>query len=84
MNFTVSLEKRLNVEKIISSISSRFVGKIDLDEAINASLQDLGNLSGADRVSLFLYNGDSYSITNTHEWCKKEVNPQLDILQKVD
>lgn len=84
MNFKVSLEKRLNVEKIISSISSRFVGTIDLDEAINASLQDLGNLSGADRVSLFLFNGDSYSLTNTHEWCRKEVSPQLDILQKVD
>ncbi|GAG71598.1 unnamed protein product [marine sediment metagenome] len=46
----MSLEKRLSVEKLISSISSRFVGKIELDEAINNSLQDLGILSGADRV----------------------------------
>ncbi len=80
----MSLEKRLNVEKIISSISSRFVGKIDLDEAINSSLQDLGFLSGADRVSLFLFNGDRNFITNTHEWCRTGIDSHLDILQKVD
>ncbi|GAH06231.1 unnamed protein product, partial [marine sediment metagenome] len=84
MNFKLSLEKRLNVEKIISSISSRFVGKIDLDKAINASLQDLGNISGADRVSLFLFNGDKKCITNTHEWCSQGIKPQLEILQKID
>jgi len=80
----LSLEKRLNVEKIISSISSRFVGKIDLDKAINSSLQDLGNISGADRVSLFLFNGDKKCITNTHEWCNQGIKPQLEILQKID
>lgn len=84
MNFKVSLEKRLNVEKIISSISSRFVGKIDLDKAINSSLQDLGLLSGADRVSLFLFNGNRDYITNTHEWCGTGIDSHLDILQKVD
>lgn len=80
----MSLEKRLDVEKIISSISSRFVGRIDLDEAINSSLQDLGDISGSDRVSLFLFNGDKRSITNTHEWCNKGINPQLDILPKIN
>ncbi|MHA2339779.1 MAG: sensor histidine kinase [Candidatus Hodarchaeales archaeon] len=80
----MSLEKRLNVEKIISSISSRFVGKIDLNDAINTSLQDLGNLSEADRVSLFLFNGNKDCITNTHEWCNKGIKSQLEILQKID
>ena len=84
MDFRLSLEKRLNVEKIISSISSRFVGRRDLDEAINTSLQDLGKLSGADRVSLFLFNGDKNSISNTHEWCNDGINPQLKNLQKID
>ena len=84
MDFKLSLEKRLNVEKIISSISSRFVGRKDLDEAINTSLQDLGNLSGADRVSLFLFNGDKNLMSNTHEWCNNGINPQLNNLQKID
>jgi len=84
VDFKLSLEKRLNVEKIISSISSRFVGRKDLDEAINTSLQDLGNLSGADRVSLFLFNGDKNLLSNTHEWCNNGINPQLNNLQKID
>jgi len=84
VNFKLSLEKRLNVEKIISSISSRFVGKVDLDYAINSSLQDLGNLSGADRVSLFLFNGDDNCLRNTHEWCNKGIKSQLNILQNID
>jgi PAS domain S-box-containing protein len=84
VDFKLSLEKRLNVEKIISSISSRFVGRKDLDEAINTSLQDLGNLSGADRVSLFLFNGDKDLLSNTHEWCNNGIEPQLEILQQID
>ena len=84
MNFRLSLEKRLNVENIISSISSRFVGKVDLDYAISSSLQDLGNLSGADRVSLFLFNGDNNCIKNTHEWCRRGIKSQLDTLQSID
>ncbi|MFW9894461.1 MAG: ATP-binding protein [Candidatus Thorarchaeota archaeon] len=80
----MSLEKRLNVEKIISSISSKFVGKIDLDKAINSSLQDLGNISRADRVSVFLFNANTNCITNTYEWCRKEIKPKLDILQRID
>jgi len=80
----LSLEKRLSVEKLISSISSRFVGKIELDEAINNSLQDLGILSGADRVSLFLFNGNKGLLANTHEWCKDGIETQLEILQNID
>jgi hypothetical protein len=80
----LSLEKRLNVEKIISSISSRFVGKIELDDAINNSLQDLGILSGADRVSLFLFNGNKDILKNTHEWCNKGIEPQLETFQNID
>ena len=80
----MSLEKRLSVEKLISSISSRFVGKIELDEAINNSLQDLGILSGADRVSLFIFNGNKGLLANTHEWCKDGIETQLEILQNID
>ncbi|MFX1572112.1 MAG: ATP-binding protein [Promethearchaeota archaeon] len=80
----MSLEKRLNFEKVISAISSRFVGKIDLDEAINSSLRDLGNLSRADRVSMFLLNKNHDFLINTHEWCNEGINSQIQNLRKVD
>ncbi|MFX1281098.1 MAG: ATP-binding protein [Promethearchaeota archaeon] len=80
----MSLESRLNFEKVISSISSRFVGNIDLDDAINSSFQELGLLSQSNRVSLFLFNGNKNSIENTHEWCSDGTSSQIQNLQKVE
>jgi len=80
----VSLESRLNFEKVISSISSRFVGNINLDNAINLSFQELGQLSQANRVSLFLFNDDKDIIENTHELCADGITSQIKNLQKVD
>ncbi len=79
----MSIESRLNFEKVISTISSRFVGKVNLDKVIDSSFQEMGNLSNADRVSLFLFNGDKKSIKNTHEWCAEGINSQLDILKNI-
>jgi signal transduction histidine kinase len=80
----VSLESRLNFEKVISSISSRFVGRVSLDEAINSSIEDMGTLSKADRVNLFLFDEKKQFFINTHEWCAEGINSQMDALQKVD
>jgi len=80
----MSLESRLNFEKVISSISSRFVGRVKLDDAINSSFEDMGTVSKADRVSLFLFDEDNKFFRNTHEWCSEEINSQIKNLQKVD
>ena len=79
----MSLENRLNFEKIISGISSRFVGRVNLDDAINSSFEDMGITSKADRVSLFLFDKSKEFFRNTHEWCSKGINSQLDNPQKV-
>lgn len=80
----MSLESRLNFEKVISSISSRFVGRVNLDDAINSSFEDMGYVSKADRVSLFLFNEENKFFRNTHEWCSEGINSQIKNLQKVD
>ncbi len=80
----MSLESRLNFEKVISGISSRFVGRVNLDEVINSSFEDMGIASKADRVSLFLFDENHKYFRNTHEWCADGINSQQDILQKVD
>ncbi len=80
----MSLESRLNFEKVISSISSRFVGRVNLDEAINSSFEDMGIVSKADRVTLFLFDDNKKFFGNTHEWCSEGINSQLKNLQKVD
>ncbi|MFX1370604.1 MAG: ATP-binding protein [Promethearchaeota archaeon] len=80
----MSLESRLNFEKTISSISSRFIGRINPDEAINLSFEDMGTISNADRVSLFLFDEDDKIFKNTHEWCSEGISSQIKNLQNVD
>ncbi|MFX1570759.1 MAG: ATP-binding protein [Promethearchaeota archaeon] len=80
----MSLESRLNFEKVISGISSRFVGKVDLDDVINSSFEDMGIASKADRVSLFLFDETKKFFRNTHEWCAKGIKSQQNFLQNVD
>jgi len=80
---TRQANRQLEFEKTLARISARFVGKIDLNEAIQASLKDLGELTGGSRVYLFLYSKGKKSLSNTHEWCASGVNPQIDILQDI-
>jgi PAS domain S-box-containing protein len=72
------------LETYISTISSRFLANIDIDEDINASLRDMGILSGASRTYLFLFNKEKNVMNNTHEWCAEAVSPQIQILQNLE
>ncbi|MFX1328483.1 MAG: ATP-binding protein [Promethearchaeota archaeon] len=60
------------------------MGRINLDKAINSSFEDIGNLTKADRVSLFLFDENNKFFRNTHGWCAKGIISQIDNLQKVD
>jgi len=75
-----TIESRMASEKVISGISSRFVGASDVDNAINASLGDIGRLSRASRVYLFLFSKDTSTMSNTNEWCAKGVSAEIDTL----
>ncbi|MDD4987181.1 MAG: PAS domain S-box protein, partial [Dehalococcoidales bacterium] len=77
------VKRRLNFEKLISRVLSQFVGTFDIDNAINASLEEMGRFSGADRVYIFLINEDQSTIDNTHEWCSEGISPQIDDQKKL-
>ncbi|MFW9948320.1 MAG: PAS domain S-box protein [Candidatus Odinarchaeota archaeon] len=70
----------LDFEAIISSISSRFVGKISFDGAVNSSLRDIGKLSGAKCTFLFLFNQDKTLMRNSHKWCSENSSQNNDSL----
>ena len=72
------------LETYISTISSRFLANNEIDEDINASLRDMGILSGASRTYLFLFNKERNVVTNKHEWCAEGVSPQIHIHQNLD
>jgi PAS domain S-box-containing protein len=77
------VQRRLEFEKTISDISSRFVGASDINNAINVSLRDIGRLSGASRAYLFLFSEDMTKMSNTHEWCADGVTPQIGSLKNL-
>lgn len=77
------IRRRLEVERTISAISSRFVGVFNLDDAINASLADMGGFSKAGRAYIFLIGKDGVTMDNTHEWCAESVNPQMENLKNL-
>lgn len=63
------VSNQLNLEVVISSISSRFIGNVNFDEAVNSSLRDIGILSGVKCSFLFLFNQDKTHMKNSHKWC---------------
>jgi PAS domain S-box-containing protein len=78
-----NLKQKLEIEKTISFVSSRFVGFFDLDQAIDESLRQIGKINGASRVYVFRFTKDGFLMNNTHEWCNVDVAPQIDILRNI-
>jgi PAS domain S-box-containing protein len=77
------LKRRLEFEKTISMVSSRFVDPIDLDDTINESLRDIGTYSRASRAYFFIFNSDYSRMDNLQEWCADGVAPQIHNLKNL-
>ncbi len=78
-----ALRRRIDFEKTVASISTRFVALSDFNNAISVSLADIGLLSEADRVYLFQFRDKGGIMDNTHEWCAKEINSKIQNLQNL-
>ncbi|PVX26268.1 MAG: hypothetical protein CW691_01970 [Candidatus Bathyarchaeum sp.] len=77
------LKYKVEFESVIVRISSRFVNPVDFDEAINSSLAEMGQISDASRVYIFLLQKNETALDNTYEWCAKGVTPQIERLQNL-
>lgn len=77
------LKLKLGLEKSSHKVLSGLVGVMDIDEAINKTLANLGELSGVSRSFLFLLYENDTKMDNTHEWCAAGVNPILTQLQNI-
>ena len=78
-----SIKKQLVFKRTIAVISARFASGADIDEAINASLRDMGMVTGTGRTYVFLYRSGEQIMDNTHEWCAEGVSPQIDNMQNL-
>jgi PAS domain S-box-containing protein len=77
------LRYKVDFESVIVHISSRFVNPADFDEAINESLADMGKISGASRVYIFLLRKNGVILDNMYEWCESGVTPQIEKLKNL-
>lgn len=78
-----ALKRRLEIEKIVSTISSRFIGTPDVNDAIQSSLAELGGLKKSSRAYLYLFSEDGTLMTMTHEWCREGMHPQKESFKDI-
>jgi len=82
----LALQRRLEFEKLVKEISSEFAGVgggNSIDLAINRALSSVGTFTGADRAYIFSFKNVAGRADNTHEWCAKDIKPQIDNLKDI-
>jgi sigma-B regulation protein RsbU (phosphoserine phosphatase) len=81
-----TLEKTLEFEKLISSISRSFISmnKDSLDSTIDKCLHQLGDFTGVDRSYVFLLSEDKTKISNTHEWCRQGISSHIHEMKDIN
>ena len=80
------LRHRVKSEEVIAAISANFINltPTEVDRGINRSLAMLGEFVDVDRCYVCLYSNDeNTSMDNTHEWCAKGIEPQIEMLKEV-
>lgn len=81
----LSLRKQFALQEILSDVSSNFVAfdEKNAKQSIIDALERLGQFVNADRVYVFDYDFKANVCNNTYEWCQKDIEPMIDLLQAV-
>jgi PAS domain S-box-containing protein len=74
-----------DMRKLLIDLSIGFINLPikELEPAVNKSLIDIGQFVGADRAYVFEYDFINNIGTNTFEWCREGVDPQISNLQAI-
>lgn len=75
------INRSLKIQKALAFVSSTLLTSPDIQKAINVSLSYIGNLCGASRAYVFLFDDQARCMSNAYEWCSDGVEPQKDNLQ---
>ena len=76
-NFEKKIQRKLENEKFISTISSSLIRTVDIDRAVSKSLLEMGIYIGAARAYILLFNEEDSLEFYIQEWCIEGVDPQL-------
>jgi PAS domain S-box-containing protein len=77
------LQFQTNMQRLLVKISNSYINipADKLHSTLMDTLQELGEFVGADRFYLFDYRKEEHAFYNTHEWCAKGIEPQIEYLQ---
>lgn len=82
-----TLRRKIDFEKTVAKISTRFVNTLDFGNEISVSLADVGRLCKATRVCLFQFHNDRNSVAGeidkTYEWCDEGIASNIQNLQEM-
>lgn len=78
-----NLERQLSIEETLVECIHTLSENTDIDTAINKLLEIIGEFYQADCAYIFEINHDSKTITNTYEWCAKNIQSQISNLQEL-
>jgi diguanylate cyclase (GGDEF)-like protein/PAS domain S-box-containing protein len=76
--------KKYNYYSFVNEISTNFLKSYSFDKAINKSLKIILKRTKSDRTYIFLFSEDGKIMNNTHEYCKKGIEPQIANLKNID
>ncbi len=81
----VTLKQQLELEKLVSSISTSFINlnPNQVDSSLQMALKQVGELIGADSSYLFLVSSDQTKITNTYQYFAAGIEAKVDNLQNL-
>ena len=81
----IELIKRVQFERLITKHTIDFINlsPADIDRHITTLLSDIGEYAGVDRSYVFQFDGNLEYLSNTHEWCREGIKPQIESLQHV-
>jgi PAS domain S-box-containing protein/putative nucleotidyltransferase with HDIG domain len=77
------LSRDLSAEQNMSRVLSKLVGTFEIDKAVQNTLSELADITGANRAFLFLVYEKGTKMDNTHEWCSPGVNSNIEKLQNL-
>ncbi len=80
-----ALAWRVEFEQLVTGLSTHFIRLPPqmIDGGIDHALRAIGEFCRVDRAYIFQLGSDGASMSNTHEWCAPEIEPQMDNLQGI-
>ena len=78
------MTKQLRLDAALMECVRTLYFSDDVNAAINEILKIIAGFHNADRAYIFEFDEKLSVVNNTYEWCKENVEPQIDLLQGVD